>query len=243
MTIPFNGFGCTYQTIVDAYRGAVVADFGGQTIIENEITLAVEEFVSRMSPKAMSMLQRVEYLEVPQLATISGSNWTPVPALLQDLTVWQVPRYNPALNNSYIYPLETSSCGHNNDCSNIKKELSTQYLFTDYTIDLNKNIIFGSSFDQDVNTYYVSYTVDTSSLILNSIAGMLRDRVACVLGMQLYSKQDDTWGLVTLYCTRGDKWLESIDEHWLPSEYKRYKWLNDPFTIKGGIKTIKMGRA
>jgi hypothetical protein len=238
----YNYFGCEYTDIVNAFKGAVANDFGGQSIIEAEMELAEAELIGQMSPKALQMLQTVEYQEVPQIASISGSmQYTLNPALLQDLYVYEVDRYNPALNNAISSPIP-GICSEQSGCSNIKKQLDSSYLFTDYTVT-GSTITFGSSFDQDTHTYYVSYTADTSTLDLPSLKGMIRDRVACVLGMQLYSRQDDTWSLVDLYCTRADKWMAMIDEHWLPSEYKKNKYLNSPFTVKGSITTIKIGRS
>jgi hypothetical protein len=234
----FNAFGLTYEDIVNAFRGSIATDFGGQQIIENEIELAEAELIANMSPKALQMLQRVEYMEVPQ---ISGNLYTSIPPILQDLYVYEVDRYNPALNNAVSNPLP-GVCDEQNGCPNIKRELDSSYLFTDYSIS-GSNITFGNSFDQDTHTYYVSYTIDNSTLDLPSVKGILRDRVACILGMQLYSRGDDTWKLVDLYCTRADKMMDKIDEHWLPSEYRKNKYLNNPFTIKGGIQTIRIGRA
>jgi hypothetical protein len=237
----FNYFGCTYTDIVNAFKGAVVADFTSQAIIEAEMLLAEAELVNLMSPKALAMLQAVEYMEVPQIASISGAmQYTTVTPVLQDLYVFQVPRDNPAINT---YATELPGvCPLTSQCSGTKKVLGATYLFTDYTL-VGSTITFGTSFDQDRNTYYVSYTADTSTISLPSVKGIIRDRVACVMGMQLYSKVDDTWALVDLYCTRADKWMEMVNQHWLPSEFKKYKWLNNPVTISGGISTIKLGRS
>lgn len=237
----YNYFGCEYTDIVNAFKGSVANDFGGQTIIEAEMELAEAELIGQMSPKAIKMLEIVEYQEVPQIASISGSmQYTLNPALLQDLYIFQIDRYNPVLNNTVGYTF--GNCSEKLGCSNYKRQLDASYLFSDYTVT-GSTITFGPSFDQDRHTYYVSYTIDTSNLELPSLKVMIRDRVSCVLGMQLYSRQDDTWSLVDLYCNRADKWMAMIDEHWLPSEYKKNKYLNNPFTLKGGITTITVGRA
>lgn len=231
----YNFFGCEYTDIVNAFKGAVVNDFGGQAIIEAEMELAEAELTSQMSQKALKMLSTVEYQEVPQ---ISGSNYTLNPPLLQDLFIYRVSRYNPGLNNT-VAPI--NGLCEDGQCYNPNKELGVNDLFTDYTVS-GSTITFGPSFDQDRNTYYVSYTVDTSTLDLPSLKVIIRDRVACVLGMQLYSRSEDTWGLVELYCKRSDKWMATIDDYWLPSEFKKNKYLNNPYTIRGGLYTIRVGR-
>jgi hypothetical protein len=236
----FNNFGCTYVDIVNAYHGSIVSDFTSAEVIEAEIELSEALLMSKVSQKTLQMLQVVEYQEVPQVASISGSySYTPVLPILNNLYVWQVPRYNPAKNNAIdqIYPCECT-----NGCPNIKSELNTQYLYTDYTL-VNGTIIFGSTFDQEVNTYYIGYNVDTSTISLSSVKGMIRDITAGTLGMQLYAKGDDTWALVTHYNDRAKMWLESIDEHWFPSELRKLKFLNSPFTVKGGITSMKIVRS
>jgi len=238
----FNWFGLKYTDVVSAFKGAVADDFGGQLIIEAEMDLAEAEFISFMSQKALHMLQVVEYQEVPQIASISGSmQYVAFPPILQDLYIYVVDRYNPALNNTISTPF-MGTCNQSNGCTNVKKELDSSYLFTDYTLS-GSTITFGPSFDQDRHTYYISYTIDTSTLDIPSIKGILRDRVACVMGMQLYSRGDDTWKLVDLYCSRSDKLMGLVDQHWLPSEYKKNKYLNNPFTIRGQLQTIKIGRS
>lgn len=234
----FNRFGLTYQDIVNSFRGAIDADFGGQANIENEIDLAEAEIVEKLSPKALQMLQQVEYMEV---SAISGSSYTAYPPILQDLYVYEIDRYNPALNNSVLGTVTTPYCDGTINCPNTKRELYNTDLFTDYTLN-GDTITFGNTFDQDRNTYYISYTVDTSRLDIPSLAHILRNRVCCILGHQLYSRQDDTWKLVDIYCERGEAGLNKIDEHFLPSEFRKNKYLNNPFTIKGGITTIRVGR-
>lgn len=234
----YNYFGLKYQDVVNAFRGAVANDFGGQAIIEAEMELVEAEIVAQLSRKALSMMSNVEYQELPQ---ISGMSYTMNPPYLQDLYVYEVGRYNPALNNTVDNPLPGICCNPV-DCSNIKKELDSTYLFTDYTVS-DSTITFGNTFDQDTNTYYISYTADVSALDFPSLKSILRDRVACTLGMQLYSRGDDTWSLVGRYCERGDKMLEAIDEHWLPAEFRKNKYLNNPFTIKGGISSIRFSRS
>lgn len=232
----YNWFGCTITDITNAFKGAVSADFGGDAVIQAEMDMAEAELLMVISPKVIQMFDQIEYMELPQVPGISGSySYTAVPPILQDLYVYQVPRYNPALNNSVTMSLGLS-CSTSN-CSNFKKELDSSYLFNDYTL-VGSTITFGASFNQDTNTYYLSYAVDKNSLILNSLKGLIRDRVACVLGMQLYSKGDDTWSLVDLYCSRAERLL---GEEIFPAEFKKFKWLNSPF--KSGITSIKLGRA
>ena len=87
----FNWFGLKYTDVVSAFKGAVADDFGGQLIIEAEMDLAEAEFISFMSQKALHMLQVVEYQEVPQIASISGSmQYVAFPPILQDLYIYVV---------------------------------------------------------------------------------------------------------------------------------------------------------
>lgn len=228
----YNWFGLEYTDIVNAFRGAVAGDFGGQTVIEAEMDLAEAEVVQMMSQQANAMLQSVEYMEIPQ---ITGTAWTTPFPVLQDFYIFVVDRYNPAIGN-YISPIPGICL--EGTCQNFKKELDSTYLFTDYTIT-GSNLTFGTTFDQDSYTYYTSYTINTADLVLPSVKGMIRDRVACVLGMQLYSKGDDTWKLVELYCDRSK--IKMIDDKWLPAEFRKYKWLNSPF--RGGITSIPISRS
>lgn len=235
----FNHFGLQYSDIVSAFKGSIATDFGGQSVIEAEMDLVEGEILNKLSQQAIRMMEIVEYMEIQP---ISGATWTAVPPIMSDLYIWQVPRFNPAINNQQ-YSLSSAGLGlcNSGTCPSQKKELDTGYLFNDYTLN-GDEVTFGSSFDQDNYTYYASYNVDTTRIRLPSLAIILRNRVACILGNQLYTRGVDSWKLVDVYCARGDSGLAAIDEYFIPSEYKKSSFLNNPFKVKGGYTTIKTYR-
>jgi hypothetical protein len=232
----YNYFGITYQTIVDAFKGSVVADFGSSTVINSELDLAESEVVAKLGTKALQLMQRVDYMEIP---AISGNVWLAPFAVKNDFHVWRLPRYNPAQAGTLTILDTGLNCWSGGDCPSTEKELDSSVLFTDFTQDA-ETITFGSSFDQSRYVYYASWNLDQTRLVLPSLAIIIRNRAACILGHQLYSRGEDSWKLVDIYCSRGQDGLDALDSAFIPSEFKRYGYFNS--MVSSGIKTIKTYR-
>lgn len=232
----FNQFGVTTTDIVNAFKGSLESDFGGTAVILSEMQMAESEISAKLSTKALQLMARVDYMEIP---AVSGNSFLAPFPVKNDFHIWYLPRFNPAQTNTFLtvgMDLPCSSFGWNKNCTSEVKELDSTVLFTDYTIS-GDTVTFGSSFDQSQYVYYASWNIDQGRLALPSLGILLRNRVACVLGHQLYSRGEDSWKLVDIYCSRGDAGLEAIDSYFIPSEFKAYKYLNP--IVKTGLSTIK----
>jgi len=231
----YNNFGCTVGDITGAYIGSVVSDFGGSDAIQAEMNLSTSDVIMHLHPNILKNLKTINYMELPPL---SGSYVLEFP-VLKDVAIFRVAKFNPALSGiESDSTLSLHMCGCNSDCTD-KKELDSSYLFTDYTVS-GDTLTFGSTFDQSRYTYYINYFIDTSRLVLPSLRSIVRDRTAAVLGMQLYSRQDDTWKLVETYQARMEMTFDILSNRKTLAEYAKYSWLNnqEPSSI-GSIKIAR----
>jgi hypothetical protein len=129
----------------------------------------------------------------------------------------------------------------NADCGNLTLES-----LEESTASIN---ISGSGFTIDNYTYnpddrvYINYKPDIATLNIPSLAGIIRNIVCCTVGSNLYSKEDTEWKHITRFCEKATEQLATLDEYYLPPEFRKYKWFKRPVPVKGGITSIKIGRA
>lgn len=222
----FNGFGLTYTDIIRSFNGAIESDFAtdnatGQQVIEREIALQEAELVQSLDPAVLRLMDRLEGIQVDWKIDTLDITWLPsIPPIVDSFSMY--------LDVESFYR-NARGCGVNEPI-NCNYNIEDLQLFTDYTIEQTgygvTTVIAGPSVNPDYK-YYAVYDVDTSLLSLDSLANTLRNKVCCILGHQLYSRQDSSWKLVDKYCELGERSLKG----YIPPEFKRLKWFKYPFNV------------
>lgn len=235
----YNYFGCTQDNIIASFSGAISGDFAtsvysASTVLTQELDFAEAELVAKLGSGLLKMFSEVKGIK-PEY--VNGEFVFPAELPYgSDLRVWIIPEDNEVTSQT------TLNCSSGlAKCSNFNLESMDEQ-----TVTMN---ISGSGFTIDNYTYnpddkvYMNYKPNVTTLNLPSLAGLIRDMVCCTVGSNLYSKEDTEWKHITRFCERATKRLDEIDEYFLPPEFRKYNWYKSPVPTKGGISTIKLGRA
>lgn len=233
LTPKYAGFGLSPDIIVSSFSGAVSGDFAtngftGYQVINNEIALAESEILE-MIPDFSRSLNEIKGVAV----TVDTSGYVTFPSFVQPLSsgeikYYQKDKYIEGCEGDYLSPQlstmrGTSFCQDTLCCPwNGVSELSGQPLPVDSTKE-----------------FYSSYISDPNTFNIPSLANMIRNRVCCVLGNNLFATQGDSWKLVDRFCQLADK---KLDSHYFPPEMKSVKWVKNPW-LSGGFQTIKILRS
>jgi hypothetical protein len=244
----YNWFGLTANDVINSFSGAISGDFAtngvdGITIIQTEMDRAESDIVEKLSERTMLILNRMFGIEIqvnpdtfapifpkefPIRPSISGSNYTPNlrcyskinnELLLGYWQDWFMP--SGVLETSLVYG------------SNAAGESWVFY----QTLDSNGNL---TNYNRS-HFYYASYDVDTSKIVVPSLAEQIRNKVCYVLGTNLYSQGDATWKLIDIYGKKVEKFEEIKNHSYMPQEFKKYRWLISP--VPPTTTTIKTFRA
>lgn len=220
-TYTYNAFGLVWGDIVKAFNGAVADDFAtandcGQKIIEDEISLKEGELIGFLSEGALDYFRQIPTHEVTTTnlsgATSFGFDFTP------DF-------------GKKIRVEVSSDCSDNTsllDCNTRRCTGGEEVTYYQDSDGIWRGLL--DRIIRDDERVVITYSPDIGALNLPSLKSILRDAVACSLGMNLYSDSDSTWAHVERYCTRADKMYDKLDG-WIPPEFKRLKYLewNGPF--------------
>ena len=239
-------YGLTEDQIVSSFSGAISGDFAvppmdGYAVINQEIEFQWQKLQMAMSDKLSMTLTEVNY-EVPSIS--GGIYFTPaLYAIPETMEVWKVDRCAEICGKESFKGCE-SPCGcgvrgslypYENRLGGIQKLVSG----TDYN-SIGSNIYqLIETLDTDRDYLVISYKVDESNLIVPSLASILRDMVCCNLGNRLFANiEGGKWSIVEHYCESASKWLELLENGWMPPELKKINLL-----FSGKIKSIKVSRA
>lgn len=236
----YNGFGITWEHIMKALPGTVEEDFAagnqcGRRVIEQEIQLQESVIAANLNSATLKQLEQLSFHEVNTIETsgsVSGFYFDFVPDFTQDIKV-------------YVDDENTIGCGADGRCDQFSIEDDSSDLeVVTYYYDVTAQKWVGE-LDRVLHTtnkIYISYKIDKNSLDLPSIARIVRDAVACVLGHGMFSDGDSTWALVTRFCEQSDAMIESIkNNRWLPPELKKLRYVNS--VIPNGVKTVNLWRS
>lgn len=235
----YNYFGCTSDDIVKYYHGTEVTDYAtnsisGQGVIESELAYS-EERVLEALPQGFS---NVLFNGIPYVYVYDGQNLGLTGVSLSNLVSEE--KYNP-VGGTYE---NTSLCG----CSSTRCPGNLESLTeeTVSTVSVSGGIVSITNYDSNKD-YYAKLTFD-SNAVIGSLKRLIRDMTACRLGSQLFSRgSEDEWVSVKRACEESEKALDGIknDHNWMPYEVKKLKFYpgTSPVKVKGGISTIRVGRA
>lgn len=238
-------FGITSNDIVRAFHGTIVSDFetdgeSGAEIINRELELAYEEALELIDPTALGMINNgIAPHVVSTCIDASGNRVIDLFGIPEecsiDVRVWE-DRQRDYYND---YPLQDRLTG-TLGCEPCGFRIEQYEAFTDWTIE-GSQLVLGPSYE-DNQKLIISYRLENpEDFNLPSIGRYIRNRVACIIGHNLYTAGQDSWALVEQFCKEADKFESKYENKKLvPSELKRLKWMEYPFNTGWG--TIKLRR-
>lgn len=188
----FNRFGAVASDVLPLYRGTVLTDFGGSTVIETALDRAVDLILGSFSPSVYRAVTQPQLLRLVSRGT-NGQIIVPAVPLLpiaaNSLHVWVGYPNEFALKPRTIYETQGGLV-----------ELSSDQ----FTADLSTGVITLATGLQSEQQVFVSYDTDPSSTLF-AMASMARLAVrgaAAELGAQLYTQGTQQWALVEEYRTQ-----------------------------------------
>lgn len=233
-------FGITANDIVRAFHGTEITDFAtdgetGQQIITRELELAFNESLDLLDVNVLNQLQNGFNGYIVQACEDASGNFI-IPLLgipeecSLDVREWE-DRNLDWFHDSISQTTQPGLLG----CNKCKVDLKSYPQFTDWILD-GSNLILGSSYEAN-QKLIISYRLESGETpSIPSLGRFIRNKVACILGHNLYTASENTWSLVEQYCKEASKFEEKYSgiHKYIPSELKRLKWLEYPYSTGWG---------
>lgn len=211
----FNYFGAAFQDIIDLYPNVSVADFGGQTLIEDEMGRAVRRITNAMPAKVHELLTDKVTLEKLTGPAYAGQG----PIFTLGL--------GPVLDDGSLklYRVTTSDGSAPSTCPTYHQDNQTGTLSGTGNQTLT---LTGTDTLSNGEYLYATYTIDPqdSAFSLPSLADYVVYSAGAVLGHKLFDQETDTWELVVTYERRaGD--TDDLNNKGIFHELKKGEFVTD----------------
>jgi hypothetical protein len=233
----FNYFSCTSSDIINYYHGAEASDFATNSISGSDVILAELDYSEQLVLEALPLgFSTVLQNGIPYVLVADGYNLGMTGVTLSDLhSITKIDHTGTELP-------KIGGCGGSYSCGNLEA------LYEDTaTVSISGSGIVTINPADSTKDYYAKVTFSDTT-VFGSLKRLVRDLTACRLGSQLYSRgSEDEWVAVKRACEDSATLLQQIkdDPYWMPYELKKLKFYpgTSPVKVKGGISTIRLGRA
>jgi hypothetical protein len=239
----YNRFGAVYTGVIELYPGTVVGDYGGQTIVENEMDRITREVAASMMPNVFEQMTQVRAEWVVRYATAAQTGFTlgMHPVTAGTVHLWVYPPI--AAYVSQNLPGYFMAPAYYREPTKGVMEVAS----TDYSVTASSGAItYSGSALQAGARVYASYDVDmdNASFSLASLADAVVLGAAAALGSKLFSDATQQWQLVKDYQARYNAKIAMLmDGKLIPDEVRRIKYWEpvERISPSWGIVDLKRG--
>lgn len=236
-----NRFGAVYTSVASLYPQTAVADYGGQTPIEEALDRSSDQIANALTPLMYQQITEPDLEMIVRRAAagqtsatlsikpiISGSLhvWTGQPALFQERP----------LQSTEFYEVGGQPTG---SLAGGQFELPS----TSYSVNVTTGVVTLASPLAANDVVYATYQVDTSTLSLASLARIAVRGAAAELGARLYTQSTQEWALVSAYRDAFASDLAALkDGTMVPEELRNLRWWAEVERTSNRVGSIRLYR-
>lgn len=233
--MPFNRFGANASGAISLYPGTAMADYGGQTTVEETIDRAVDRVLAALPQSLHDQIVSPSLVLVVARAT-AGQTTATLPLLPGVSGTFHVWRGQPSQfqEKPQIYPGTFDGDG--------LLELDT----TLYSVNPTSGVVTFTTGAQVNDQVFASYDVDatSASFSMPSLGRLAIRGAAAELGSRLFSEANQEWLLVEKYEKSFQDDLDALAAGtWIPEELRYLKWWKElEKSSPGGASSIRLYR-
>jgi hypothetical protein len=241
-----NRFGCTAAMVVNIFKTGsytpTAADFGGDAAVEQFIDSCGDEIIQNMPEEMFLSLSLVELEKIETRATANQSTATVgiKPVLANKTHVWAGQPSNFREKPRLATDLDLQQAFADPELVPANELPSTAF-----SVAASTGVItFTSGNLLDVNDeVYATYEPDPTTLSIPSLATLLADGAAHLVGSKHYARGTSEWAFIDLLSERYTSKLQSLREgDWLPPEIRLMKFWSERVPEVDKKASIQVGR-